>query len=173
MTQSYSRVANLLGALALAVSDRLREATEGDADGLAASEPAALVTLAQYPGQPIGSLGGTLGLTHSGAVRLADRMESAGLLRRTPSGQGRAVALVLTGRGRRAAAGVLARRQAAAEDMARLLDPGEAETLSRLAERLLAGLTTDRASALRLCRLCDEPVCDAGPRCPVDRAIRA
>jgi DNA-binding MarR family transcriptional regulator len=172
MTQSYSRAANLLGALALAVSDRLREAIEGDAGGLGAGEPAALVTLAHYPGQPIVSLGRTLGLTHSGAVRLADRMESAGLVRRTASGQGRAVALVLTDRGRRAAAGVLARRRAAAEDLARLLGPGEAEALARLAERLLAALSTDRASALRLCRLCDEPVCDAGPGCPVDRAIQ-
>jgi DNA-binding MarR family transcriptional regulator len=119
------------------------------------------------------SLGRTLGLTHSGAVRLADRMESAGLVRRTASGRGRAVALVLTDRGRRAAAGVLARRQAAAEDLARLLGPAEAEALARLAERLLAGMTTDRASALRLCRLCDEPVCGAGPGCPVDRAIGA
>src|SRR6266567_3796170 len=113
MTESYSRAANLLGALALAVCDRLHEATEHLDDGLAASEPAALVTLAHYPGQSILALGRTLGLTHSGAVRLADR----------------------------------------------------------LAARLLAGITTDRGSAHRICRLCDEPLCAGEAGCPVDQAV--
>ena len=68
MTESHSPAANLLGALALAVADRLREAMEHSDDELAASEPATLVTLAHYPGQSIVALGGTLGLTHSGTV---------------------------------------------------------------------------------------------------------
>lgn len=80
-------------ALALAVSDRIREATEQQAEGLARSGPAALVSLAHYSGQPVGVLGQTLGLTHSGAVRLSDRLEAAGLVRRTSAGPGRALAL--------------------------------------------------------------------------------
>jgi MarR family transcriptional regulator, negative regulator of the multidrug operon emrRAB len=171
MTESYSRAGNLLGALALVVSDRLSEATERGDDGLAASEPAALVTLAHYPGQPIVALGRTLGLTHSGAVRLADRMEAAGLVRRGPSGQGRALALQLTEPGQRAAMRVLARRQAAVEELVSLLDPGEVAELERLAGRLLAGITTDRLSARRLCRLCDEPLCAGEAGCPVDHAV--
>jgi hypothetical protein len=55
----------------LAVSDGIRETTEGQAGELARSEPAALVTLAHYPGQSVGALARTLGLTHCGAVRLA------------------------------------------------------------------------------------------------------
>lgn len=170
MTQSYSKTANLLGALALAVSDRLGAATEQGDDGLAASECAALVTLAHYPGQPIVTLGRTLGLTHSGAVRLADRMEAAGLARRTASGHGRALALRLTTQGQRAAMRVLARRQAAAEELVGLLYPREVAELERLAARLLAAITTDRSSAHRLCRLCDEPLCAAEQGCPVDHA---
>lgn len=177
MTQSYPRAANLLGALALAVCDRLRSATEEHGvtgePGLTTSEAAALVTLAHYPGQPIVRLGATLGLTHSGAVRLADRMEAAGLVRRAASGRGRTLALHLTGPGRLAAERVLARRQAAVEHLADQLDPGDAAVLERVAGRLLAGLTTDRRSARRLCRLCDEPLCAAGPGCPVDQAVRA
>jgi MarR family transcriptional regulator, negative regulator of the multidrug operon emrRAB len=173
MSQSYSKAANLLGALALAVADRLREATERPGDGLAASEPAALVTLAHYPGQPIGSLGTTLGLSHSGAVRLADRMEAAGLVRRTASGHGRTLAMQLTRRGREAARGVLARRQAAVEQLVGLLDAGEVAALERLAGRLLAGITTGRGSAYRLCRLCDETLCEDDAGCPVDHAVGA
>lgn len=170
MTQSYSKAANLLGALALAVSDRLGEAAERGDDGLAAPESAALVTLAHYPGQPIVALGRTLRLTHSGTVRLADRMEAAGLARRAASGHGRALALRLTRRGQEAAIQVLARRQAAAEELVGLLQSSEVAELERLAARLLAAITTDRRSARRLCRLCDEPLCAAGQGCPVDQA---
>lgn len=170
MTQSYAKAANLLGALALAVSDLLRDAIEQGDDGLDSSEPAALVTLAHYPGQSIAALGQTLGLTHSGAVRLADRMEAAGLVDRMASGRGRTVALHLTEAGRQAAARVLARRKAAVEGLTRLLDPGEVDSLQRLAARMLAGMTTDRARARRLCRLCDEPLCEGAAGCPVDHA---
>lgn len=170
MTDSYSRAANLLGALALAVSDRIREATEQRADGLARSEPAALVTLAHYPGQSVGILGQTLGLTHSGAVRLADRLEADGLVCRTSGGPGRTLALHLTEPGRRTAMKVLARRRAAVEQLLGSLDPDGAAAFEQLAGRLLASVTTDRASAHRLCRLCDEPLCAGGPGCPVDHA---
>jgi DNA-binding MarR family transcriptional regulator len=173
MTDSYSRAANLLGALALAVCDGIREATEQQADGLARSEPAALVTLAHYPGQSVGDLGQALGLTHSGAVRLADRLEAGGLACRTSPGPGRTLALHLTESGRVAAGRVLARRRAAVEQLVSRLEPGEVAALDRLAERLLAAITTDRASAHRLCRLCDEPLCAAGAGCPVDHAAGA
>jgi DNA-binding MarR family transcriptional regulator len=170
MTDSYSRAANLLGAVALAVSDRIREATQQQADGLASSEPAALVTLAHYPGQPVGSLGRTLGLTHSGAVRLADRLEADGLICRTSPGPGRTLALHLTESGRLAARRVLSRRRAAVEQLVSGLEPDQAAALERLAGRLLAFVTTDRASAHRLCRLCDEALCAGGAGCPVDHA---
>lgn len=170
MTKSYSRAANLLGALALAVSDRLREAAEDPRDGLAASEPAALVTLAHYPGQSVLSLGRTLGLTHSGAVRLADRMQAGGLVRRAGTGQGRLLALHLTEHGQQMTRRVLDRRQAAAEQLASALNPAETTALEQLAGRLLAAITTDQASARRVCRLCDEPLCASVPGCPVDHA---
>jgi MarR family transcriptional regulator, negative regulator of the multidrug operon emrRAB len=172
MTESYRRAANLLGALALAVTDRLREATEQQQDGLAASGPAALVTLAHYPGQSILALGRTLGLTHSGAVRLTDRLEAAGLLRRAGSGQGRTLALYLTEAGGRAAQRVLARRQESIDQLVQALTADDAAALERLAAKLLAGMTTDRSSAHRLCRLCDEPLCAADTGCPVDHAAR-
>jgi MarR family transcriptional regulator, negative regulator of the multidrug operon emrRAB len=171
MTESYSRAANLLAALALAVTDGIREATEAQADGLAKSEPAALVTLAHYPGQSVGALAQTLGLTHSGAVRLADRLVAAGLARRVSAGWGRTVALHLTPSGRLAAAQVLARRQAAVERLVHGLEPDQTAALEQLAGRMLAALATDRASAHRLCRLCDEPLCERDAECPVDQAV--
>jgi DNA-binding MarR family transcriptional regulator len=171
VTESYSRAANLLGALALAVSDGIRETTEEQADGLARSEPAALVTLAHYPGQSVGALARTLGLTHSGAVRLADRLVAAGWARRVSAGPGRTLALYLTASGRVSASRVVARRQAFVERLVGPLPPDQAAALEELAGRLLAALATDRASACRLCRLCDEPLCERDAGCPVDEAV--
>ncbi|HZR52608.1 MAG TPA: MarR family transcriptional regulator [Streptosporangiaceae bacterium] len=128
------------------------------------------MTLAHYPGQSVGALARTLSLTHSGAVRLADRLVAAGLVRRANPGPGRTLALLLTESGQLAAARVLARRRVAVERLVNGLEPEEAAALERLASRLLTGLTTDRASAQRLCRLCDEPLCDRWRGCPVDRA---
>jgi MarR family transcriptional regulator, negative regulator of the multidrug operon emrRAB len=171
MTESYSRTANLLGALALAVSDEIRAVTEGQAEGLARSEPAALVTLAHYPGQSVGTLARTLGLTHSGAVRLADRLVAARLARRISAGPGRTLALHLTQSGRLGASRVLARRRAAVERLVNRLEPDQAAALEQLAGQLLAALASDRASAHRLCRLCDEPLCERDRGCPVDQAV--
>ncbi len=170
MSESYSRAANLLGGLALAVADRIRLATEQEADRLAGAEPAALVTLAHYPGQSVTTLGQTLSLTHSGAVRLADRLEADGLVRRSSRGPGRTLALYLTEAGRHSSGQVLARRRAVVEELVAGLDAAEVAGLEQLAGRLLAAATTDRASTRRLCRLCDEPLCADGPGCPVDQA---
>jgi DNA-binding MarR family transcriptional regulator len=173
MSESYSRAANLLGALALAVTDRICEADEQAPEGIDASQAAALVTLAHYPGQSITAICATLGLTHSGAVRLANRLEAAGLANRASAGQGRTLAVTLTDQGRRAAMRVLAGRGASVRQLVAMLDPDDARALERIAGRLLAGITTDRASARRLCRLCDEPLCARAPGCPVDQAVRS
>lgn len=161
----------MLGALALAVCDGIRAATEEQADGLAKSEPAALVTLVHYPGQSVGALARTLGLTHSGAVRLADRLVEAGWARRVSAGPGRTLALHLTQSGRLAASRVIARRQTFVEQLVDGLEPDQVAALEQLAGGLLALLATDRASAHRLCRLCDEPLCERDARCPVDQAV--
>src|SRR5436189_5661396 len=104
MTQSYPRLANVFGALVTSASEHLRQATEDADRRLLGGEPTALVVLAQRPGQSIDALSRALALTHSGAVRLVDRLEASGLVERSPSGRGRALALRLTRRGKEIAA---------------------------------------------------------------------
>jgi hypothetical protein len=62
-------------------------------------------------------------------------------------------------------------REAALEQALAVLSPEERATLSRLHERMLAELTSDRASARRLCRLCDVDACGHHRgTCPVTNA---
>jgi MarR family transcriptional repressor of emrRAB len=174
MTHAFdapARDANLLGALSTTVAERLETATRaGAAHG--GSAPAALAALDTFlDGSSIDTVRKPLGLTHSAAVRLVDRLAAAGLVRRGAGEDGRSVAVFLTEAGRRAAAQVQDRRMGALAEVLSSLNASERAQLTRLHEKLLAGLTSGRADARRICRLCDAHACghEEG-RCPVTRA---
>ncbi|HMI70842.1 MAG TPA: MarR family transcriptional regulator [Solirubrobacteraceae bacterium] len=165
-----ARTANLLGAHALVVADRMRLAA-----GMELSSAAVLSALETFAdGASIDQLRRVLGLSHSGGVRIVTRLASQGLVaREADPADRRAVRLHLTAEGRRAARRVLAARK---ETLAGLLAPlGTRETadLERLLERLLAAVTDDREAANRICRLCDPDVCGHPDRCPVTQAALA
>lgn len=99
----FDREANLLGALALAVTDRTSAAVVA-ACGQSPAAAAALSALHHFLDRPrIDLLGQVLGLTPSGAVRLVDRLAEAGYVTRTPGGDRRSRVVSLTAKGRRAA----------------------------------------------------------------------
>lgn len=161
---------NVVGALALALADRLREATE-EAAGLRGALPAAVVALHEFAGgRPIEVLAGALRVTHSRGVRVVDRLEEAGLARRVAAPDDRrAVQVVLTARGRRLAARI---GQARAAVLADALDGVDAERFGALAGRALANLAHTRQDARQICRLCDVHACGHHDgRCPVTNAV--
>src|SRR4051812_50099282 len=109
----FSGEENVVGALVVAIGDRLRDATQ-EAAGLRGALPAALVCLHEFAGgRPIDALAATLRVTHSRAVRVVDRLAAEGLARRASADGDRRVVLVeLTPAGRRAAARGVAGRGA-------------------------------------------------------------
>ncbi len=171
-----ARLANLLGALTLALGDRMRESTEAAAAHTDAA-PAALVALSQsLGGGSIDRLRSAVGLTPSGAVRLVDRLVADGLVERRPAADRRAVSLVLTRSGRQAARRVRsARARSLAEPLA-ALSVAERATLTRLSEKLVRGVVAERLDGRErgdppaggwLCRMCDFAACGrADGRCP-------
>jgi MarR family transcriptional repressor of emrRAB len=173
-TNELPRESNLLGALSLAVTERIGEAVEV-ASAQGSSAPAALAALETFlEGESIDALRRVLGLTHSGAVRLVDRLQSAALIERRRAADGRAVALALTPAGREAARRVLAEREGALRSLLAPLTADERSELARLHGKLLAGMATDRESARHLCRLCDPVACGHWDgRCPVTEGRRS
>ena len=165
------REANLLGAISLAVNERVDDAVRlAAAHGGAA--PAALVALATFlDGSSLDVMRRPLGLSHSAAVRLADRLEGAGLVRREPGADGRSVSIRLTPGGAALATEIRAAREAALEEVLAPLSAAERSALTELHEKLLAGITGGRADAGHICRLCDADACghELG-RCPVTTA---
>jgi DNA-binding MarR family transcriptional regulator len=162
---------NLLGALCLAVDDRMQESVASAADQ-AASAAVALSALHHFLDTPsIELLRQVLGLTHSGTVRLVDRLDAAGYARRGPAADGRATTVSLTAAGRRAAARVTDRRQAVLRDALAVLSPSERRTFGQLAGRVLAGMVRPAGATRWMCRLCDTGACGREEgRCPVATA---
>lgn len=163
------RVHQLLGVTALAAMDRLRAAVT-DESAVGEAGAGALVHLQAWPGSSVNDLADVVGRSQPAAVRLVDRLEARGFVRRQEGADRRTVALVLTDAGSRAADAVLAARAAALAPLLAGLTPRQRETLERLLGRVAAGLANDRAGALQTCRLCDRDACFSGPGCPMQHA---
>jgi DNA-binding MarR family transcriptional regulator len=144
------------------------------ASGTDLSGAAMLSALDQYAGgESIDELSRVLGLSHSGAVRIAHRLEERGLVTRSPDqADGRVVRLGLTAAGRTTAADVRRARLVALDARLAALDPADRDALAGILERLWSGAVRDRAHARHVCRLCDADVCGHPDRCPVTREVR-
>jgi MarR family transcriptional regulator, negative regulator of the multidrug operon emrRAB len=174
---AVARLSNLLGAWALAISDRMAGAVEATA-GRGSQAPAALVALHQFAdGSTIEELRRVLGLSHSAAVRLIDGLVADGNVTREPAARDRrSVALTLTPSGRATAQQITAARQRAVETTLEGLTQAELRALTRLAERLTADVASLRLGERLegttptggwLCRLCDFQACGRSDgRCP-------
>jgi DNA-binding MarR family transcriptional regulator len=165
------RLANLLGVLALAATDRLRAAVESELEH-GGSTPAALVHLQAHPGASVEELRRVLGIAQPPAVRLVGRLVAEGLLERRPGRDRRTLALHLTPAGEAAATGVLARRRGSLRPLLDTLQPAERATLAPLLEPLVSALAGDRPGAMRVCRLCDRDACTRAPGCPLEHTTQ-
>ncbi len=163
---SNLRTANLLGALAGAVEDRLQRELKTHANQTD-SAAAALNLIGFYEGCSNGALSTSLGLSHTATVRLLDKLEAEGLVeRRAAEDDQRAIALFLTRKGQSRLREILKKRCAALCDAIRVLSPAEERQFSHLIEKLLRILTTSAAEADHICRLCDGTACPP-ESCPV------
>ena len=165
------RLENLLGALAVGLSDAITSAVEATT-GHAGAMGAALATLAQEPGLGIEQLRVPLGRTQSATVRVVDQLVAEGYAERRPGQDQRCVAVFLTATGAEAASRVLASREQVLSDAVSPLTAGERSALTGALDKVLARITSDRAHADLICRLCDLAACPQDV-CPVDLAARA
>lgn len=162
------RTANLLGAVGLAVADRI-EAVALDVTNRAGETPAALIVIGYGLGPSNDQLRRILGLSHPGTVRLLDRLVADGLVERREGSDRRAVALFLTEQGHAAREALLAERLAAIRPLLSPLSEAEQEGLAALLSRMLAALPSSDLERCHLCRMCDDRVCK---NCPIPAAFK-
>ncbi len=154
-------VANLLGALATLVSDGVARAIADDP--AAVTQRTALALVAKYPGCSIEQLRSPLALSHSGCVRLVDRLVERGALERRTAPDGRAVALTLTRAGRALAAASGDERMTTLLRLLSALTPQECKELGRLTSKLIGHAKVTERDAGTTCRLCNYSACVACP----------
>ena len=182
-TQSTRQhTANVLGALSLVIADRMNTAVEAIAT-LGPSAPAALAAMHEFlDGGSVTQLSSVLGLTHSGTVRLVDRLSAEGLVERVGAQDGRAVSVVLTQRGRRTAERILQAREKSLASALSALSLDEIDNLAAALDTMLTTVTLARAEERSartserpqpwLCRLCDLAACGRSEgNCPVNNVV--
>ena len=166
------RLAQLLGVLSLAATDRFRRAVESSL-GRGGAHASVLVHLDAHPGESVQGLARVLGVSQPAAVKLADRLTADGLLERRIGADRRTRALHLTRAGRVAAARVLSDRAGELTGLLGVLETSEREALEPLLAKLVAALADDRPGALEVCRLCDrELCCGSMGGCPLGHTTR-
>ncbi|MGP4015227.1 MarR family winged helix-turn-helix transcriptional regulator [Saccharopolyspora sp. 5N708] len=166
------RLANLLGAAALAVTDEMVHGAVRAAQ-LNPSQATALVVLRGESGLSVTELAKRIGIHQTACTRLVDALQDRGLVERRQT-VGKWTHVHPTEAGRQAAEDVLhARGHSLLRVIERLADD-ERRALADGLEKLLTGLYDEIGSAERICRMCDRPACTtSGFTCPVGAAERA
>jgi DNA-binding MarR family transcriptional regulator len=161
-----TNLANVLGALSLALTDSVAHSVERMIDD-AGPAAEAMCLVRHAPGIPIEQLRRALGMSHPGAVRLVERLEKQGLiLRERCSVDRRAVELKLTKEGEALVSKLHQARLKALEEAIASLSSKDRQNLCRITNQILFSLTKTKDSALTICRLCDETNC---LNCPVGK----
>ena len=171
MSADRAATANVLGAVALAVADQI-PATPTPAGGRSDSAAAALSALYHFPGHPtVDQLCQVLGLTHSGAVRLVDRLAGAGLVERAPGTDRRSRSVRLTAAGRRAAHRLSDRRIGYLTFLLAGFSPAETSALHDLLGRVMGQVVQHKRGGAWICRMCHLQACGrAAGNCPAANA---
>ncbi|MBT0586149.1 MarR family winged helix-turn-helix transcriptional regulator [Alteromonas oceanisediminis] len=155
--------ANLLGALTMALTDRIRGSTQKLLER-AGESPAAIVVIGYVPGISVELLRQVLGLSHPGTVRLIDRLSDDGYVERQKAKDGRAVALHLTTAGTDLRANLMDSRIEILENAVESLSSNEQEMLGHLLSKVLSTLPETEMDKHHICRLCSTTAC---PDCPI------
>jgi len=127
------------------------------------SEVTALVSIQNCDQFHIGWLAETLGIEHSSAVRVADRLERDGLISRLAKDSKKKVGLKITKHGSALAKEILTIRHDAAEAYLSALKKTEMITLTVIVATVIGAQTKTETELYRHCAMCDESAC---AKCP-------
>ena len=163
-----TRLENQLGALGIALGDAMDQAFD-EACAVGDSAPAAMILVHENPDTRIEALARYLELSHSGTVRLVDRLVEAGWVAREACDDKRAVVLVLTKAGAKVAERLLDGRRKSLSRALQGVSAADRKVLERLVPQMLNNLVADRATADHTCRYCDTGACERDREgCPLD-----
>lgn len=157
------QASNLLGVVGLDIATRIENSSR-ELLMHKGETAAALVVIGYDLGPTNDQLRRILNLSHSGCVRLVDRLVSDGLVERREGRDKREIALYATKRGKSLREQILEGRMATIRPMVEALSEKEQQTLSRLLGKMLLAMEPTDLEKRSLCRLCDKEACR---NCPI------
>jgi DNA-binding MarR family transcriptional regulator len=158
--------ANILGALALLIQDRVESAWQSTLD-LSPMAAAALVQIDNEPGSSIELVAGRIGLTHSATVRIIDKLAERGLVEKDRARKdARAQSLTLSKAGKRTAQQLHAARNQVTDDLLAELDSAQRAALEGAVSAILHRSVEPGREADVTCRVCDDRRCSPDI-CPI------
>lgn len=156
------RTTNLLGAMALALTDRINAGMK-DIFERSGESAAAIIVLGYAPGSSIEILRQVLDRSHAGTVRLVDRLEEDGLVERRKA-TGRVVPVHLTAKGKSLREKLMDSRLDVLEQGLKGLSGKERQAFGDLLAKVLNNLPENEIAKHRICRLCSVSTCR---ECPI------
>jgi MarR family transcriptional regulator, negative regulator of the multidrug operon emrRAB len=165
------RLANVLAAFALALTDKVNDAIR-DNGGRSGMSSATLIQIGFNPGLSIERLRSLIGLTHSATVRVIDQLAGEGMVRRERNTEGdtRVASLVLTDKGVTEMQTALVSRSLVAEPVVECFTALEMDSLASMLEKAIPNVVGFGANQDVVCRLCDMRACPQD-RCPVNTCV--
>lgn len=160
---------NLIGTLALKIYDLQMDASV-EVSGMSPTACACLISLAhQDKPQTISDIAAICKVSHSGAVRLVEKLESCGYLFKTSLGNdGRKVRVELTDEGYEMRDKILQARRSAIQPAVSKFSCSDWKVIEWAAGFILADMTGSRLESEQICRYCDAEAC-GGSDCPVEQ----
>ena len=155
-----NRTANILGALAIALSGRITAETSV-AGGLSPSSVSALIQVHFYPGISVEQLRNQIGLSHSASVRVVDVLEGMGLIgrRRMPGVDARVISLFTTDKGRDLAKEVLKVRGSITKPIVASFSADDQLLIERMLCEIIMRIVRPGPEQEYVCRFCDLSEC--------------
>ena len=151
--------ANILGALALLIQDRVEHTWQAEFD-LSPMAAAALSQVESEPGCSIELVSGRIGLTHSATVRVVDKLAERGLVEKDRARKdARAQSLRRTPAGKRTAQQLHGARNQVTDDLLTGLAPAQRAALQEAVAAILHRAIEPGREGDVTCRVCDERRC--------------
>jgi len=161
-----THTANILGALAVLIQDRVEGAWQSSLD-LSPMAAAALVQIENEPGCSIELVAGRIGLTHSATVRVIDKLAERGLVEKDRARKdARAQSLTLSKAGKRLAQQLHEARNQVTDDLLSGLAPAQRAALEQAIRTILHRCVEPGREADVTCRVCDDRRCSPDI-CPI------
>jgi len=162
---------NLLGALAVAIADRVRVAVEEQL-GTGGSAAAVLMMIGVEPHISAEAIARQLNVAQPTIVQAVRALQERGLIQKLSGADRRVRQLTLTKQGEQIVASMLDRRAAILAPLVSDLGDQDRAALTPLIEAILIKTVARPEERFLICRFCDEHAC--GPEeCPVEEAAAA